>query len=389
MKNDYFVDLHIHIGRSATGRPVKISAAKDLTLLRIIEVAAEEKGMDMIGIIDAHVPEIQNELHDLIHAGLLSESTSGGLKFQNVSIILGSEIEIMDEGYRPVHYLCYFPTLENIQHFTQWISSGMKNITLSSQRLYKSSRELQKKVKELDGLFIPAHIFTPFKGIYGSAVHKMEEILHLEWVDAVELGLSGDTDMADTIKELEHFTFVTNSDAHSLGKIAREYQKIQMTDTNFIQLQKALHRDGDNKIVANYGLSPQLGKYHISVCLQCDTSLESYCERCPHCQGKVLKGVAHRIKELAMYEEPVHPKHRPSYIQQVPLDFLPGVGKKTYSRLLEFFSTEMNILHYVPLEQIRDNFGESLASTIRLCREGLLQQEKGGGGVYGRVIPIK
>ena len=32
--------------------------------------------------------------------------------------------------------------------------------------------ELQKKVKELDGIFIPAHVFTPFKSLYGKGVNK-------------------------------------------------------------------------------------------------------------------------------------------------------------------------------------------------------------------------
>lgn len=384
--NEFFVDLHIHIGRTALGQPVKISGSKDLTLTRIVEVAALEKGINMIGIIDCHVPAIQVELIEQIKTGVISESTSGGLIYQDTTILLGSEIEIMDEGYRPVHYLCYFPTLEYISKFTEWLKKGMKNVNLSSQRLYKSTKELQKKVKELDGLFIPAHIFTPFKGIYGSAVTKMEEICDLHLIDAVELGLSGNSHMADTISELSQFTFVTNSDAHSLGKIAREYQKVQMEEPNFLELGKALHLQGNRKVVVNYGLNPYLGKYHISVCQKCDTSLEEYEPNCPVCGGKVLKGVAHRIHEIATFDEANHPSTRPPYINQVPLDFLPGVGKKTYERLLEYYSTEMNILHYVPIEIIKKDFGEHLAHLIDLSRKGLLQQEKGGGGVYGKII---
>jgi hypothetical protein len=30
---DYYVDLHIHIGRTESGKPVKISGSRDLTFL--------------------------------------------------------------------------------------------------------------------------------------------------------------------------------------------------------------------------------------------------------------------------------------------------------------------------------------------------------------------
>lgn len=384
--NEYFVDLHIHIGRTLSGRPVKISGSKDLTLKRIAEVAALEKGIDVIGIIDCHVPEIQFEIRQLIESGMMEELTEGGISFQGTKILLGAEVETMDIGYKPVHYLCYFPTLELISAFSMWLTTGMKNVNLSSQRLYKSTRELQQKVKELEGIFIPAHIFTPFKGIYGSAVDRMEKICDLSLIDAVELGLSGDSDMADTIKELELFTYVTNSDAHSLGKIAREYQKVRMLAPNFTELKKALHRKEGRMIATNYGLSPQLGKYHISVCQKCNTSFDVYCDLCPLCGAKVLKGVAHRIAELASYATAQHPEHRPPYIDQIPLEFFPGVGKKTYERILELYSTEMNMLHHVPIEQIRQDFGDSIANLIDQSRKGTLNQQKGGGGVYGKVI---
>ena len=59
---------------------------------------------------------------------------------------------------------------------------------------------------------------------------------------AVELGLSSDTFLADEISELENKTFVTNSDAHSLPKIAREYNKMLLEDISFKEIKKALKR---------------------------------------------------------------------------------------------------------------------------------------------------
>src|SRR5690625_6682345 len=110
----------------------------------------------------------------------------------------------------------------------------MKNITLSSQRYYGSAKELQYKVKELEGLFIPAHVFTPFKSLYGKGVtESLTEVFDADLIDGIELGLSSDTKMADQIEELHRYTFLTNSDSHSLAKIGREYQQIKMMEPSF------------------------------------------------------------------------------------------------------------------------------------------------------------
>ncbi|GGE38004.1 hypothetical protein GCM10011391_16020 [Pullulanibacillus camelliae] len=41
--NTYYADLHIHIGRTWTGRPVKISGGKTLTIDRILKKLVNAK----------------------------------------------------------------------------------------------------------------------------------------------------------------------------------------------------------------------------------------------------------------------------------------------------------------------------------------------------------
>src|SRR6476660_1038274 len=60
--NNYYVDLHIHIGRTESGKPVKISGSRDLTFYNIAHESATRKGIDMIGIIDCHAPSVQEEI---------------------------------------------------------------------------------------------------------------------------------------------------------------------------------------------------------------------------------------------------------------------------------------------------------------------------------------
>src|SRR5699024_7138260 len=192
MMQSYYADMHIHIGRDIYDKPVKITASKNLTLTNVLKEASRDKGIHMVGIIDCHAPAVQEEIKQLIHKGAAHELAEGGIRFENVTLLLGSEIEIYDENCKgPIHVLCYFPYLETIERFSEWLTEHMKNITLSSQRYYGGAKELQYKVKELGGIFIPAHVFTPFKSMYGKGVNtSLTEVFDSDLIDGIELGLS-------------------------------------------------------------------------------------------------------------------------------------------------------------------------------------------------------
>ncbi|GER66088.1 hypothetical protein BpJC7_05800 [Weizmannia acidilactici] len=385
MNNEaYFADLHIHIGRTQMGRPVKITGAQSLTLENILKAAKKPKGLDIVGVIDCHSPEVREEIRTLIGSGGLAPLKGGGLLYQGkVTLIPGVEIEVYDENcLGPVHVLAYFPELAALDAFSGWYAARVANPHLSTQRIRAGAKELQQKVKALDGMFIPAHVFTPFKSLYGKGVERsLEEVLDPDLIDAVELGLSSDTDMADRIGELHRYPFVTNSDAHSLAKIAREYQMVALESPSFNALLKAFRNEGGNRIIANYGLNPKLGKYYTTTCAKCRQPVSSGI--CPHCGSPLkTKGVSGRIEELAD-AQPLNT--RPPYIHQVPLEFLPGLGPKTMAKLLDHFGTEMDILHRVPEEALREVVNLSLSDLIVKARAGMLALDSGGGGKYGKV----
>lgn len=382
----YYVDLHIHIGRTWTGKPVKITGAKSLTFTNIIEHARHEKGLNMIGIIDSHSPEVIQEMESLIQSGEIEEHPDGGLVFGDLTVILGSELEIYDEQCNgPIHVLCYFPNLPIMKEFSFWLANHLKNIQLSSQRVYVTGCDLQKKVKELGGIFIPAHVFTPFKSLYGKGVNQsLTEVFDPHLIDGIELGLSSDTKMADQILELHDYTFITNSDAHSLAKIAREYQVVAMKESTFKELYKALKNEGGRKIIANYGLDPQLGKYHKTVCAECLTHVNENDLQCSQCGNtKIIKGVADRISELKTAG--ASPEDRPAYIHQVPLEFIPGLGPRLLEKLVNHFGSEMAILHEVPYEALKEVVPAKIADHIMMARDGKVKLAAGGGGKYGKI----
>ena len=95
-------------------------------------------------------------------------------------------------------------------------------------------------VEKYNGILIPAHIFTPYKSFYGNCTKSLKRIFKEKFdkIFAVELGLSADTFLADEISELETRTFITDSDAHSLPKIAREYNKMLVDDITCKSIKK-------------------------------------------------------------------------------------------------------------------------------------------------------
>src|SRR5690625_6920918 len=93
MLNAYFADMHIHIGRDMYNKPVKITGAKSLTLTNILKEASRNKGIQMIGVIDSHAPAVQQEIKKLIEAGDAKELAEGGIRFEQVTLLLGSEID--------------------------------------------------------------------------------------------------------------------------------------------------------------------------------------------------------------------------------------------------------------------------------------------------------
>ena len=104
------------------------------------------------------------------------------------------------------------------------------------------------------------------------------------------------------------------------------------------------------------------------------------------CGGKnVTFGVFDRIELIKDKQQIKSPKDRPPYIYQIPLGFIPGVGGKTISKLLNTFETEMNILHKLSKDDIEMVVGEKIANNIENARNGNAKIHSGGGGVYGKV----
>ncbi|MCG0239022.1 MAG: endonuclease Q family protein [Firmicutes bacterium] len=407
-----YADLHIHLGG------IKMAAARDLTVENILAESAGRKGLGMVGIIDAAAPPALARLRELARAGELEELPGGGLRYRDrLTLIPGSEVEVWHPGpgsTGPFHLLVYLPGLRELEEFARWQATQVKNPCLSTQRHRASAAEVVAVAAELGGFVIPAHAFTPYKGILAAAGSVAAAIPPELWahVPAVELGLSADTEMADRLPELQAFAYVANSDAHSLPRIAREYNALAVAAPTFRELHLALREAEGRAILAHYGLDPRLGKYHRSYCLTCDRPLEGPPpqDACPRGPGhRLVLGVLDRIHLLAAaggeplgtpathQESPVTPppaphqapgarRRRPPYVHQIPLAFVPGVGRRTLDRLLEAFGSEMAVLHRATREELAEVVGPVLAERIDAARRGAVAIASGAGGIYGRLV---
>lgn len=399
---EVFGDFHIHIGRASNGKPIKITASRNLTFENIVYESVERKGLDIIGIIDCASPYVIEDIEKFLENNEAYEQEKGGIIYKDkICVLLGSEVEIeeiREDGTKGLaHNICFFKYLKDIKRFSKEMTKYIKNITLSTQHSKLSAKELVDVVVKFNGIVIPAHIFTPFKSYYGNCTDSLKKVFkeNMDHITCVELGLSADTEYADRIKELRDKVFLTNSDAHSLPKIAREYNLLEMEDISFDSFVKVIKgNDNKNRVIKNFGMNPTLGKYNTTYCDNCNKLSDikvieevkgtgknkklKKINTCVNCGSKkVVKGVINRIEEITK-EKSKSNKKRSQYVYQVPIEFLPKIGKKTLEKLLDHYGTEMNLLHRAKIEDIKFNFGEVISETILRARKMDFEINKGG-----------
>lgn len=395
---NYYADLHIHLGASSAGTPVKITASKKLTFDAVIQECSRRKGIHIAGIVDCAAPKVIKDMERLEADGTIYELPEGGFMHKDrLLIIPGSEIEACEEGGRVSHHIGYFPYLKNLREFSRIMGGHITNMELSSQSSGLPCSMLYDIITECGGIPVPAHAFTPHKSIYGKVTDSIKKIFRedqLLSMPAVELGLSSDTDIGDRKSELASFSFLTSSDAHSAGKIAREYTLFEMERLDFKEFSLALRKADGRRIAANFGMDPKLGKYHRSFCKKCNKVIEAEPPvlECPECGAKshsdFITGVLDRMAVIADTDNPVHPADRPPYNYQIPLDFVPGLSDRTLQRLIDAFGSEMAVIHKATHEELCSVVKKNIAENIIRAREGSLMIGSGGGGKYGHVETV-
>lgn len=370
-------DFHVHSCFS-------MASSKDM-LIKNMAPKSRLKGLDLLGTGDAFHPGWLDIIEETT-----TYSGDGIYSFDDMDFVLTTEVEAKHR----IHHLIIIPDIGTARELSEKLPSKNKEIDGRPKTGYDGA-ELLDLVREYDCLIGPAHAFTPWTGMYKyyDSIYDCYD----KKPDFVELGLSADTFMADTIGELKDFPFLTNSDAHSPWphRLGREFNQIELQDISYSSIKRAIKH---KEIKANYGLIPNLGKYHMTACTKCykliDPIIAKENKMKCSCGGTIKKGVDFRISEIADFKEPKHPDFRPKYVHLMPLAELiatvydKGVTTKTvqskWQKLIDNFGTEINVLINVALTDI-EKVDSNIASVIESFRNNSIDVVPGGGGKYGEI----
>ncbi|HUA76131.1 MAG TPA: UvrD-helicase domain-containing protein, partial [Acetobacteraceae bacterium] len=265
------------------------------------------------------------------------------------------------------------------------------------------SRDLLEIVLESDpaSYLVPAHIWTPWFSALGaqSGFDSITECYRdlAPAIFALETGLSSDPAMNWRLSALDRYRLVSNSDAHSPGKLGREATVFD-TALDYGAVRHAL--ETGEGYVGTVEFFPEEGKYHLDGHRACKARLhpaETLANegRCPVCGGRITIGVLHRIERLAdrSEAEALPPPTAGDTTRLVPLPEVlgelagTGPGSKavaqSYDRLTASLGPELAILRSAPLEEIARVHSSLLAEGIARMRRGEVIREAGYDGEYG------
>ena len=398
----YAADLHVHSPHSRATSPA-------LTLANLA-AWARLKGIDLLATGDFTHPAWFAELRDN-----LGESAEGLYAFDGVNFVIGSEVAcIAEQGgrNRRVHVLIFAPHLDAAARINAALAPHGDLASDGRPMLRLSPRDLLHLLLEADErcLLIPAHVWTPWFGVYGSksgfdslAECFGEDASH---VPAVETGLSADPAMCWRVGELDDLAIVSFSDAHSLPNLARELT-IFDGELSYDGLAAALRTQS---IAYTVEFFPEEGKYHHSGHRKCGVRFtpaqaDEHGGRCPKCGRRLTLGVLQRVERLSSRGPAPQTRRddglvhgadgRPPYRSLIALRTLiaenmgRGVNTKgvqnEYLRLAAEFGNELALLVNAPTADIARVAGEPLARAIGRMRRGQVHIEPGYDGVYGLV----
>jgi len=396
-------DFHIHSKYSR-------ATSRDMDLEHIFQ-SAKEKGITVVGTGDFTHPEWFDNLKkklEPVEEGLYRLKSQATNSNDQIRFVVTGEISNMytrNGRGRRIHNLVILPSLESAEKINN-ILSWQGNLKSDGRPILgMDSEELLKIIidAEPNTLFVPAHIWTPWFGVFGSmsGFDSLEEAFgeNIKHIHALETGLSSDPPMNWRLSALDKFTLISNSDAHSPAKLGREVNVFD-TELSYSAIRDAIIKKDKSKFLYTIEFFPEEGKYHYDGHRLCNVSMSPEQRKkvkgiCPKCGRKLTVGVLSRVDELADRKDGFVPPDAIPYKSLVPLREIIaeaiGIGPQTkgvekqYQILIQKFSNEFNILLDVPLEELDKFTLPKIVQGIKRVRDGKLIIEPGYDGEFGKV----
>ncbi len=408
----FYADLHLHSHYSR-------ATSKQLNLEHLSKWA-QLKGINVVGTGDFVHPGWLDELRKKLEPaeqGLFKlkkefaeltqpevpKACAGEVRFM-LTVEISSIYKRLDK-VRKIHNVVFAPSFEAALKLQARLEA-IGNIRSDGRPILGlDSRDLLEIVLETDALafLVPAHIWTPWFAVLGSkgGFDSIEDCFAdlTPRIFAVETGLSSDPPMNWRLKQLDRFVLVSNSDAHSPPKLAREANLFD-TELSYPAIYRAWKDESDRGFLGTVEFFPEEGKYHFDGHRDCKTRLHpketaAHHGNCPVCGKPVTVGVMARIEELADRAEGERsPRWRP-YTNLIPLPEIIGDARgqaastkgvnEVFERLLKQVGNELHILQDAPLEEIKKYSGEVVAEGIHRMRNGEVKIAAGYDGEYGTI----
>lgn len=414
---EYIVDLHVHSRYSR--------ATSKNSNLEGLYFWGKLKGIHIIGTGDFTHPEWFLEIREKLEpaepglfklkdelAQAIDAQLPLNVRDQIIRFIPTVEIATIYKkggGVRRLHQLVVMPSFESVSEINARLER-IGNLKADGRPILGlDSKELLRHVLETDkrGLYIPAHIWTPWFGMFGSnsgfdSIQEAYEELSSE-IKVIETGLSSDPGMNWRVKDLEALAITSHSDAHSPQKLGREATVVQ-TDLNYDSIIDAL-KTNDRRLVGTIEFFPEEGKYHLDGHRVCNIRFTpeqttAASGLCPVCRKPLVVGVDNRVHELASQPEGFMPSHAKRVEYIIPLAEIIAELKNTksvngkavhaeYMSVLSRLGDEFSVLRTVPVDAIRETGFPLLALAIERLRTGDVVREPGYDGIYGTIKVFK
>jgi uncharacterized protein (TIGR00375 family) len=392
-------DLHIHSRFSR-------ACSKSITI-KNLEKFARIKGLNLLGTGDFTFPAWLEELK-----GELSDDGSGILKTKTgFRFILQTELSNIykqDGKQRRIHNIILAPGFEVVEQINEQLLKygrldydGRPIFGFNCVELVEMLKNIDKRIE-----IIPAHMWTSWFSLFGSksGFDSVEECFgdQTKHINALETGLSSNPAMNWRLSQLDEYSLVSFSDAHTYfpWRVGREATVFSFKKFSYENVIKALRTK--RGLVETLEFFPEEGKYHFdghracNVCLSPKGSIAKG-NRCPKCGRELTIGVLHRVEELADREEGYKPDGAVPFKSLIPLSeiisYRLGIespySKKVweqYNKLIKAFGNELNVLLEVPLEKLKEMVHEKVAEAITKVREGKVKFKPGYDGVYGKPV---
>ncbi len=394
-KMKFIADFHIHSKYSrATSKNMEIP---------VLSKTAKVKGIHLLGTGDfTHPAWLEHLKENLVPAA------EGLYKHDTTHFILTTEVNniFYRQGRaKKIHNIIFAPDFEVVEKINAELASYGKLTADGRPTLHLEASQLVEIVLNIssDCFVVPAHAWTPWFSLFGanSGFDRLEDCFgnYTNQIYALETGLSSDPAMNWRLSDLDNYSLISNSDAHSPSKIGREANVFDC-QLEYKEIIDVLREKDKNKFLFTIEFFPQEGKYHYDGHRNCGVVLspEEAKENnniCPACRRKLTIGVMHRIERLGDRGPGFIPPKAVGFKNLIPLEEIisEAVGKQVgteavtreYERLIQEWENEFNILLDIPEEELLKISPSSIGEGIIRARRGEVNFKPGYDGVYGEI----